>query len=168
MSTNSACLQILSSFVGRRCIDIPDGRPICAYRGTAEEFRSIGEAVRSRCTGATRATRLPIGASALFCLYAAEWWRRNHEGGPWRWEEILTSSGLDHLPLLELYEVVQHGLKYWKRPLLNRSKCPAAPLIGPTPCASSASRARARAWPDMPRRTSADRRLGGSSARRSA
>ena len=118
MSTNSACLQMLSSFVGRRCIDIPDGRPICAYRGTAEEFRSIGETVRSRCTGATRATRLPIGASALFCLYAAEWWRRNHEGGAWRWEEILTSSGLDHLPLLELYEVVQQGLKYWKRPLL--------------------------------------------------
>lgn len=112
------CLTLLTQFVRVRASQSPDGRPLCAYRCTSDEFQTIGEFVRRHCEGHTRWKDLPPSAGPLFCLYAAEWWRRNHVGGAWRWEDILRSAGLEALPLQELYSVVQLGLKYWKRPLL--------------------------------------------------
>ncbi len=52
--------------------------------------------------------------SACFVLYAAEWWRREYKGGPWRWTHILDSIGPVYS--LEPYERthgVERGLKAW-------------------------------------------------------
>lgn len=78
-------------FVRARGIRRPDSRPLCAYRTTGEEFRRLGSLMRE----STADGEIRTGFDALFCLYAAEWWRRHHEGGPWKWEGVLASVGLD-------------------------------------------------------------------------
>jgi hypothetical protein len=55
----------------------------------------------------------------FFCLYAAETWRRNHVGGPWKWETVFADV-LSCCPNYQLiYEWVRKGLTYWSRPILN-------------------------------------------------
>ncbi|HEU0077972.1 MAG TPA: STY4851/ECs_5259 family protein, partial [Longimicrobiaceae bacterium] len=57
-------------------------------------------------------------------MWAAEWWRCNHEQGPWRWEDMLQVIGCGSLapgspgyPLL--CRMVARGLAEWRRPLLR-------------------------------------------------
>ncbi len=102
-------------FVRARGIRRPDSRPLCAYRTTGEEFRRLGSLMReSTADGDIRA-----GFDALFCLYAAEWWRRHHEGGPWKWEGVLASVGLDFSNPQGIHRSVENGLRYWERELIR-------------------------------------------------
>lgn len=111
----------LSRFLERRSLDHPESdRPLYSYRCSEHEFEELGEVLRS-------GTRPPVGyysrvtraGAALFCLYAAEWWRRTHEGGPWKWAGILAGAGWEGTPFPRLYEVVEEGLGYWHRALLR-------------------------------------------------
>lgn len=102
-------------FVRARGIRRPDSRPLCAYQTTGEEFRQLGLLIRElTADGDIRA-----GFDALFCLYAAEWWRRHHEGGPWKWEGVLGSIGLDFANPQRIYRSVENGLRYWNRELIR-------------------------------------------------
>jgi hypothetical protein len=73
----------------------PDGRWLYAYRLGVDECRELKsaliEAVRISPTTTLLKNRYFCGA---FVLYAAEWWRRDYEGGAWRWSPILASIGL--------------------------------------------------------------------------
>lgn len=102
-------------FVRERGIRSPDSRPLCAYRTTGEEFRRLGSLMWDRTSGG----EVRAGFDALFCLYAAEWWRRHHEGGPWKWEGLLASVGLDFGNPQRIYRSVENGLRYWKRELIR-------------------------------------------------
>lgn len=109
----------VAEFLDRRHLANPDGRPLYGYRCTAAEFEQIGTLCRgipfnqaaNRCVGST---------SAVFCLFAAEWWKRHHDGGPWRWHEILTLVDWPYRGLTPpLYEAVENGLSFWKRHVLR-------------------------------------------------
>lgn len=111
----------LSRFLERRDLELADpSKPLYAYRCSDGEFEELGVVLRA-------GTRPPMGyyervtraGAALFCLYAAEWWRRTHEGGPWKWEGILEGVGWASTPRPRLYEVVEEGLAYWHRKLLK-------------------------------------------------
>lgn len=102
-------------FVRAREIRRPDSRPLCAYRTTGEEFRRLGSLMRESTAGGD----IRAGFDALFCLYAAEWWRCHHEGGPWKWEGVLASVGLDFANPQSIYRSVENGLRYWKRELIR-------------------------------------------------
>lgn len=111
----------LSRFLERRSLERPDpDKPLYAYRCSDDEFRELGDVLRA-------GTRPPVGyyarvtraGAAIFCLYAAEWWRRTHEGGPWKWAGILDGAGWAGVPFPRLYEVVEEGLGCWRRPLLR-------------------------------------------------
>ncbi len=102
-------------FVRARQIRRPDSRPLCAYQTTGEEFRQLRTVVQESTAGGD----VQAGVDPLFCLYAAEWWRRHHDGGPWKWEGVLGSVGLDFANPQSIYRSVESGLRYWKRELIR-------------------------------------------------
>ncbi len=103
------------AFFSARGMSAPDERPLCAYRTTGEEFLVLGELLQQRAANGGS----PAGFDALFCLYAAEWWRRHHEGGPWKWEGALEGVGLDLSNPQSIYRSVENGLRYWNRELIR-------------------------------------------------
>ncbi len=113
--------QWLIAFLDSRSLEAPDGRPLHAYRTTSAEFDELGEIVRQSATS-TGARDLSLVTARALCLFAAEWWRRNHEGGPWKWEGILSDSGLEEESFQHLYPSFEAGLKWWKRELLRDNR----------------------------------------------
>lgn len=111
------------AFLAVRDLSQPDGRPLYAYRCNSEELAEIEEHLREILSGNPGASRVSVSTAQLFCLWAAEWWRRNHDGGTWRWEEMLAAVGARHYSpgypgYLQLLRIVSGGLAAWKRELL--------------------------------------------------
>ena len=100
--------QWLVGFLQLRSMDGPDGRPLYAYRCSSDEFgvlqSQLGQLNPKIDAGGV--------ASASFALYTAEWWRRNYEGGPWKWEPLLASIGWN-LPFHELYPRLLRAWRWW-------------------------------------------------------
>lgn len=109
------------SLLSKRGLHAPDGRSLYRYRLTEEEFREL-EALQRHWLSQlfTRfdlddvAARL-TGFSALFVLYAAEWWRRHYDGSHWAWEPILRALGAnpDEWNQAQRSECVRQGLQDW-------------------------------------------------------
>jgi hypothetical protein len=95
------------------------GSPLYAYRTNDSEFAELRSLIRTVSRQPVNPDRLSQDDCAVFCLYAAEWWRRNHEAGPWKWEGILEEIAWAGTPLLKLYPIVFRGLEFWKRNLLR-------------------------------------------------
>lgn len=103
----------LCDLLQRHELTAPDGRPLYGYHVDEVEFAQLqmilhGEPVRTR------------EHCALFCVYIAEWWRRNYDGGPWNWSKPLELLGLDGDRYTALYEPIEEGLHYWRRPLVTQ------------------------------------------------
>nr|WP_243367478.1 STY4851/ECs_5259 family protein [Fundidesulfovibrio soli] len=109
-----------------RGLEIPDERPLYAYRLTGEEFLSLEELLKSVLTqfgqrlhcgfSAIELTAQHIsGFPALFVLYAAEWWRRRYYGSGFAWEPILHDLGSDTSGWTHLRRsiCVTSGLQEW-------------------------------------------------------
>ncbi|MEW6260683.1 MAG: STY4851/ECs_5259 family protein [Thermodesulfobacteriota bacterium] len=107
----------------------PEGRPLYDYRLTSEEFDQLEQILRKivECvaildesnpgkgfTMGNVATRLK-DFSALFVLYAAEWWRRRFDGSKWAWEPIFEAIGMkrDALNQAQRSQCVIQGLEAW-------------------------------------------------------
>lgn len=119
--TSASPSQYLKEFLGRRNLSRADERPLYAYRCSNPEFaeleRMLIESVR------INGQRFPSDAAAAFTLFAAEWWKRHHVGGPWKWDPIFHALGLEVLNIYEVYPYVSSGLqKFWKRPLLKNQR----------------------------------------------
>lgn len=115
----SSPLSWLTRFLSHRDLRKPDGRPLCSYRCTDEEFAALRNLLREACEGRPPVRRLPWGTHPLSCPYAAEWWRRHYSGGPWKWETILEDVSVEWMPLSQLYYLVELGLRFWQRRLLT-------------------------------------------------
>jgi hypothetical protein len=105
----------LSDFLQKRRLDEPDGTPLYAYHCTDGEYHRLAGELK-QCINSPIHGQAEKGAS--FCLFIAEWWRRHYAGGPWRWEDALAAAGLRDLPRNRCYELVNAGLRYWRRNLL--------------------------------------------------
>ena len=97
----------IASFLESRGLSEPDGRPLYAYRCTAEEFDRLRDVLHG--------TEAPAGAHHFraFVLYAAQWWQRQYDGGRWAWEPLLDSIGWS-MPYPDLYPDVRHAWRWWK------------------------------------------------------
>ena len=103
MSTTHDCLSSLLKSVD---LPSPDGRPLYAYRCSTERFVDVREAlIRWEPRGNLLAGR-------AFAVYAAEWWRRNYNGGPWAWQPLLDSIRCE-APFPELYEPLRNAWRWW-------------------------------------------------------
>lgn len=109
------------NLLSKRALHAPDGRPLYRYRLTEDEFLELEALQRywlsklfPRFDLDDVATRL-TGFSALFVLYAAEWWRRRYDGAHWAWEPILRVLGAnpDEWSPAQRSECVRQGLQDW-------------------------------------------------------
>ena len=87
-------------------IETPDGRPLYAYRCANESFDELCDLL----TGWH--PRDSVGGRA-FAVYAAEWWRRHFDGGPWAWQPLLDSIGCD-VWFPELYRPLRSAWRWWR------------------------------------------------------
>jgi hypothetical protein len=108
----------ITRFLEARGLSEADGRPLCSYRCNEDEFIALIDTMRAAVPQLRDTRRAPALACAAFCLFASEWWRREYDGGPWKWEPLLAAIGLDGTPPQQLYLPVERGLRFWKRELL--------------------------------------------------
>ena len=90
----------------------PDGRPLYAYKCKNEDYKEMEMAVRKMLQEAMLGYPQPL-FSPLFCLYAAESWRRKHEGGPWKWETVFSDICYSDPSHSNIRKWVKKGLAYW-------------------------------------------------------
>ena len=85
----------------------PDQRHLYAYRCSTERFEEARDVLAGwspqRDTGA---------GGRVFAVYAAEWWRRHYDGGPWAWQPLLDSIGCT-APFPELYQPLRNAWRWW-------------------------------------------------------
>lgn len=100
----------------RHDLPSPDGRALYEYRLTEEEFHKLEEVLRSFQPDQVLQR---MGFSALFVLYASEWWRRRYDGSGFSWEPILRSLGVDSeiWTPTQRSQCVKEGLADWCLPL---------------------------------------------------
>lgn len=110
----------IESFLIARGLDTPTGRPLYTYRCQEDELRSL-ELILQFEIECIDTVKMPIPAGPALCLYAAEWWRRNHEGGPWAWAGIKKGAGIGHYTEPQMYPALAEGMQFWKRPLLRNA-----------------------------------------------
>lgn len=105
----------LNEFVRARGLSGPTREPLFMYGCSVFEL----EGAKRILAGGLRPQNTPGEyLSAMFCLFASEWLRRNYSGGPWSWDpvyEALGHSQEDANPR----ELVRKGLRYWGRKVLN-------------------------------------------------
>ena len=97
-------------------IAAPDGRPLYQYRLSKEQFTAAQAELVKRAPAMSFQRK--VSDSALFVLWAAEWYRRCYGGGLQRWQDLGDEIGLvlDHAPWRRVADV---GLRFWKIPPLR-------------------------------------------------
>lgn len=105
----------IEGFLGRRELNLPDGRALYAYRCSQEEFDSLASLL-ANCPPFYRTANSPIRA---FALYASEWWQREYDGGTWAWEPLLESIGWAAVHYPDLYEPVKRAWTWWNVDLVR-------------------------------------------------
>lgn len=105
------------AFLRARGMEKANGQMLFRYRATKAEYRELREIFSERFASLRGSPwRHDSNAeSALFVLYASEWWRREYEGGAWRWTSILDSLTSEpyRVDPLERSVIVELGLRAW-------------------------------------------------------
>ena len=111
-------------FFARRNLDGPTGQPLYRYRVRRSEFQELRDLLRRQLAERAGRSRVGPAVAMAFCLWAAEWWRRKYEEGPWSWWPLL--EDLDCVDLapgephyFKLQDVVARGLEAWGRQVLR-------------------------------------------------
>lgn len=105
----------VKGLLARTGLSSPDGRALYEYRVTDDEFARLERELKNQYSLVSYG---PIDGleAAGFCLFGAEWWRRNYEAGPWSWEAIFGAARIPgHSPVQVIYPAVELGLRFWKR-----------------------------------------------------
>jgi hypothetical protein len=93
----------------------PDGRPLYAYRVTDESFSQLFELLRNKTNiGPNLAARRTSYFVQGWLFYAAEWWKRSYEGGPWSWSPIFKKLKYDDPDAMSRTDWVETASAYWK------------------------------------------------------
>jgi hypothetical protein len=95
-----------------------DGSPLYAYKLCDSEYERLKVAVREQMPGALRG-REDHRFAAMFCVYAADTFRRRHTGGPWTWETVFDELGHATPKYQTIYIWVEKGLQHFKRTILR-------------------------------------------------
>lgn len=107
---------LLRMLTNRGCSQ-PDGRWLYAYRLLSSEYDSLRACLcdAARTTGVSLLVRHNKYFAPLFVLYAAEWWRREYDGGLWKWGPILATLQVekDEFSPNERSGAVLEGFAFW-------------------------------------------------------
>ncbi|MEI2769629.1 MAG: STY4851/ECs_5259 family protein [Candidatus Competibacter sp.] len=97
---------------------VPDGRLLYAYKMSDTTYMDLRDHFHQIILLDAQG-RLAPRFAPIFCLYAAETFRREHTEGPWAWETIFRPLNMDIPSHQRITEWVEKGLKWWRRPLLR-------------------------------------------------
>lgn len=104
-------------FLQARGMNKANGQMLFRYRATQAEYQGLKEifAALFASLGGSPWRHESREESALFVLYASEWWRREYAGGAWRWTSIFESltTGPYRVDPLERSVIVELGLHTW-------------------------------------------------------
>jgi len=115
MSANDWLVNFLNEHIND---SKPDGRPLYAYKCKENIYNQLKDLVKEMFP--TAMSGYPSFYYApMFCLFAAETWRRKHDGGPWKWETVFNEINEVPPNYPQIYDWLQNGLAYWKRPILK-------------------------------------------------
>lgn len=107
----------IKELLNSRNLERPDGRMLYGYRLSNEEYKSLREmlAFTADFGDLDEVSSQIRGFPALFVLYAAEWWRREYQGGAWRWTSIISafSSNAKELDTAARTKCVISGFAFW-------------------------------------------------------
>jgi hypothetical protein len=98
----------------------PDKRPLYAYRCSEKKYAELTHIIRQEIILEIRSKPVSPQFPALFCLYAAETFCRQHNEGAWTWETIFNPLGMKTPPNQKTSDWVKQGLEWWGRPLIRR------------------------------------------------
>ncbi len=110
-------MEVLVGVLGREV----DGRPLYGYRITDRGYEALRQLLGERLR--RRSLREFEGAdAALFCMFGAEWWRREHERGPWSWDGVIDGIGARSVTHADITTCVERGLRVLGRPLYKSDR----------------------------------------------
>lgn len=118
----------LMKFLGQRGLNEPDGRPLFSYKCKTEEFNELKNLLSNIAEPIKNSNVLEKlhliypGIERSFVLYCAEWWRRNYADGPWKWQPIFESLAWPNFDFKNRSNLVERGIRYWKRALLRPAR----------------------------------------------
>lgn len=111
-----------AQFLTNRELKYPTGQPLYTYRVTKDEFLELESLLKEKLQLYLKTFSLadiPQNVeyfSAMFVLYAAEWWRRSYDGTGFSWDPILKSLGApsDGWSQTQRGDCVTRGMQEWK------------------------------------------------------
>ncbi|RBO79593.1 STY4851/ECs_5259 family protein [Marinomonas aquiplantarum] len=107
----SAINDWLQTLLRKRNVDAPTGNPLYSYQLNETEFFTLNSLLKQSSYSLQHSK--DTGWCAAFCLYGAEWYRRQYISG-WSWLEIFAGLGYEIDPN-KRPDVVEKGLAFWKR-----------------------------------------------------
>ncbi|MEE9923681.1 MAG: STY4851/ECs_5259 family protein [Brucella anthropi] len=107
----------LTALLSQFGLDAPDERPLHRYRLGAEGYEQLTALLRQR---AARLSNGNMSDAALLVLWASAWFRREYGGGIRKYRELGVAIGAT-LEEREWPPLIEHGLKWWKRPVVKRA-----------------------------------------------
>lgn len=101
--------DLIQSFLEKRGIDTPDGRPLYEYKISNGRYDLLKTLLKNYWEDSTV-------CFACFVLYSVEFLRAESSEGHLKWEYIFDSIGKEHLNNPQTRtKIVEIGLKYWNR-----------------------------------------------------
>lgn len=104
-----------SSYLFRRSLQSPDGRPLHRYRMSDGEYAEVRELLRNSTNRLLREDGI---AASLFVVFCAEWFRREANSLFLKWDQ-LNSDAFDAIPHSTRRRLAEIGLKFWRRELVR-------------------------------------------------
>ena len=98
-------------------LNAPDGRPLHRYRLGSDGYDQLTALLGQR---AARLSNGNMSDAALLVLWASAWFRREYGGGIRKYRELGAAIGAT-LEEREWRRLIEHGLKWWKRPVVKRA-----------------------------------------------
>jgi hypothetical protein len=112
-------VQFYKTFLANRKLDEFDGRILCRYQMSNDEFLVLENLLKS--VTLVNPDNLRTIIAPLFVLYTSESWRRNFSGAHWTWITVL--KNLDQGDLINIrYKYVKKGFRFLKRKLRETEK----------------------------------------------
>lgn len=100
----------------------PDGRPLYAYKCRDKDYEAVMTLLRDWLV-LNPSRYLDRCFEPIFCLYAAEAFRREHAEGIWAWDTVFRPLGIKQPDQAHIGKWVEAGLRWWQRDLLlDRNK----------------------------------------------
>lgn len=103
-------VQWISTFLSKRGLQEPDGRPLFAYKTSSEEFETLRQLLQNLSSGQHAHSDYP----KYWLLFAAEWWKREYPGGAWRWGPLCEAAGQRNISHEKTRNLVIEGRRQWR------------------------------------------------------